>query len=243
MFIDNKYCRIYYKIINGAKLKEYSVFEIHHIIPKSLGGTNCKGNLIKLSLKEHYICHQLLVKMTSGQQQKKMEKALYLMSKKHGFKVVSSSAYEKLKLEFYKSCKGPKKWTEAGKKKLHEIGKQRVGEKNGFYGKRHSEKAIEQNRKAHLGKTMSSDQKLQISGENSSRFIGYYHTPWGIFPSSSIAERHHDYLKAATIHRWCINSDKLIFRLGRSIYLKQHGSSCIGKTYRDLGFFFEPKQP
>ena len=172
-----------------------------------------------------------------------MVKALYLMSKKNGFKITSSTAYEKLKLEFYNSCKGPKKWTVAGKKKLSDLGKQRSGIKNGFYGKQHSEQTKEKNRKAHLGKTLSLFQKSQISGINSSRFIGYYYTPWGVFPSSSIAEKHHSYLKAATIHRWCINSNKLIFRLGRSVYLSHIGPSCIGKTYKELGFFFEPKQP
>ena len=34
--------------------------EKHHIIPKCLGGTNSKDNLVDLYAKEHYIAHKLL---------------------------------------------------------------------------------------------------------------------------------------------------------------------------------------
>lgn len=37
--------------------------EIHHIIPKCLGGTNTKDNLVKLTPEEHFVAHQLLVKI------------------------------------------------------------------------------------------------------------------------------------------------------------------------------------
>lgn len=37
--------------------------EIHHIIPKCLGGTNGEDNLVKLTLEEHFVAHQLLVKI------------------------------------------------------------------------------------------------------------------------------------------------------------------------------------
>jgi len=73
MFIENKYYRIYYSIIERAKsrtLDDYA--ESHHIIPKSLGGGNSKNNLVKLTGKEHFICHLLLTKMTEGNSRKKM---------------------------------------------------------------------------------------------------------------------------------------------------------------------------
>ena len=46
------YIRIYEKIIDNAenqnrvKVKEGQLFEKHHIIPKSVGGSNDKGNLV-----------------------------------------------------------------------------------------------------------------------------------------------------------------------------------------------------
>ncbi|MCG7944843.1 MAG: HNH endonuclease [Candidatus Thiodiazotropha taylori] len=40
--------------------------ETHHIIPKSLGGSDHPNNLIKLTPKEHYIAHRLLAKIHKG---------------------------------------------------------------------------------------------------------------------------------------------------------------------------------
>ena len=86
IFIDNKYTTIYYSIINNAhqqnrkKLKRshsnYIYYEKHHIIPKSLNGSNLKDNLVLLIAREHFICHWLLIKMTDGQAKHKMIYAL-----------------------------------------------------------------------------------------------------------------------------------------------------------------------
>ncbi len=35
-------------------------FHIHHIVPKCVGGPNDPDNLIKLTYREHYLCHALL---------------------------------------------------------------------------------------------------------------------------------------------------------------------------------------
>lgn len=35
-------------------------YEEHHILPKCLGGTDKKENLVLLTAKEHYLCHHLL---------------------------------------------------------------------------------------------------------------------------------------------------------------------------------------
>ena len=43
----------------GKKLKG-NKYQIHHIVPKCLGGTDDKDNLIKLSWEDHWIAHQLL---------------------------------------------------------------------------------------------------------------------------------------------------------------------------------------
>lgn len=37
--------------------------EVHHIIPKCLGGTNKPDNLVDLTPEEHFVAHQLLVKI------------------------------------------------------------------------------------------------------------------------------------------------------------------------------------
>jgi hypothetical protein len=82
MFIKNKYAMWYYNIIANALTREsiqgYS--ENHHIVPKSLGGKNNRGNLARLTAKEHFVCHLLLIKMTAGKDKMKMAYAAQRMS-------------------------------------------------------------------------------------------------------------------------------------------------------------------
>ena len=42
--------------------------ERHHIIPKSLGGSNNPSNLVDLTAREHFVAHFLLAKMHGGNQ-------------------------------------------------------------------------------------------------------------------------------------------------------------------------------
>ena len=65
MFKNNKYTSIYYKIIDHARNNlPTGYYERHHIIPKCLGGSDEKDNLINLSARQHLICHRLLTKMS-----------------------------------------------------------------------------------------------------------------------------------------------------------------------------------
>jgi hypothetical protein len=103
IFIDNKYTSVYYKIIENSKNRKISVYtEKHHIIPKSLGGTNNSSNLVKLTAREHYICHILLTKMTEGADKVKMIHAassfVLWTSKKHNRNIkINSRIFQSLK--------------------------------------------------------------------------------------------------------------------------------------------------
>lgn len=58
------YQAIYDRLIARAgrrALGEYS--ERHHILPKCLGGNNQKDNIVRLLPEEHYLAHQLLVRI------------------------------------------------------------------------------------------------------------------------------------------------------------------------------------
>lgn len=58
------YQKIYNQIIEKRKLEEPEGYtENHHIIPRSLGGSDDKDNLVRLTAREHFICHYLLAKM------------------------------------------------------------------------------------------------------------------------------------------------------------------------------------
>jgi 5-methylcytosine-specific restriction endonuclease McrA len=53
-FLDNKYSRWYYAIIVNAQARISDGYtENHHIIPKCLGGSNLKENLVNLTACEH----------------------------------------------------------------------------------------------------------------------------------------------------------------------------------------------
>ncbi len=81
LFIDNKYTKWYFQIIQSAKQEVYNCYtEKHHIIPKSLGGSNDSSNIVSLTAKQHFICHMLLTKMVLGKQKQKMVHAWWAMS-------------------------------------------------------------------------------------------------------------------------------------------------------------------
>jgi hypothetical protein len=41
------------------------VMELHHVVPRCLGGTDEHGNLVLLTPEEHYVAHQLLCQKIS----------------------------------------------------------------------------------------------------------------------------------------------------------------------------------
>lgn len=149
LFIDNKYTRWYYNIIADAQARilPLDVYtEKHHIVPKSLGGNNSKENLVKLTAKEHFICHRLLPKITSGPDRNKMIYALYCITHirnkgqtlRH---IPNSNLFRKIKEDWQLSIKG------------------RVAHNK---GKPMSDEQKEKLRAANLGKTYTrSDEYLQ----------------------------------------------------------------------------------
>ena len=80
--LTNKYSKWYFNIISAAKTREIIGYtEKHHIIPKSLGGTNTKDNLVRLTAREHFVCHRLLPLFTKGDDKAKMLRAIWSMAR------------------------------------------------------------------------------------------------------------------------------------------------------------------
>lgn len=77
---NNKYFNWYKKIIINRIENPILLGENHHIIPKSMGGTDDEENIVKLTSKEHYICHLCLTKFTEGKDYYKMLCAINCMS-------------------------------------------------------------------------------------------------------------------------------------------------------------------
>lgn len=106
IFIENKYTGIYNAIIQRAKyrvLPSGTYVERHHIIPKCISNDNSLNNICELTAREHFICHRLLVKITTGKNKSKMQHALMRFLKhssknkaREEFKI-SSRVYRKIK--------------------------------------------------------------------------------------------------------------------------------------------------
>lgn len=126
VFLVNKYTNWYNAIINRALTRECPTgyVEKHHILPKSLGGSNDISNLVTLTAKEHFIVHHLLVKMTlSKVDTDKMWSAFFMM---HIGRNSKSRTYAKT--------------YELSKRHMSESKKMNyLGENNHFYGKNHTE--------------------------------------------------------------------------------------------------------
>lgn len=100
MFLSNKYTNWYNKIISNAQDRKIDGYiENHHILPKSLGGTNEDNNLVSLTAREHFICHLLLTKMVNGQDKYKMIHAAMFMANHPIQRKISSRTYEYLRKE------------------------------------------------------------------------------------------------------------------------------------------------
>ena len=107
MFTQNKYLKLYNSIIENAKTRNLNktiYVEVHHIIPKSLKGTNDLSNLVKLTAREHYIVHQLLPKFTKGKDKSKMIWAFKCLNEMGTY--FNSKTYERYRIIFSESIQG-----------------------------------------------------------------------------------------------------------------------------------------
>ena len=95
----NYYDYIEYLKNLGKRNLEYS--EKHHIIPRCLGGTNDKDNLIELTAREHFLAHYLLMKIYPDNY--KLADAFRMMgviNKKEQKRYFNSRLYESQKKKF-----------------------------------------------------------------------------------------------------------------------------------------------
>lgn len=104
------YQRIYNQIVDRAKVRELQGYaEKHHIVPKCLGGGDEKENLVKLTAREHFLCHKLLVEMYPNNV--KVAFAFIAMCNKRNINqearhVPSSREYEQARKHYAKLMKG-----------------------------------------------------------------------------------------------------------------------------------------
>ncbi len=189
LFTDNKYKTWYFEIINRRQIrKPIGYSELHHIVPKSIGGTDSNNNLVHLTAKEHFICHRLLTKITIGTDRAKMIYTVMLMAANNRLKHrVTARTYETIKTEFSIVCsdrmktnnpskrievklkmrmaKLGKPLSEASLKKREETRKKRIESGQITYKKGRVQPIEEKNKRA-------ASLKGHVVSENTRRLIG-----------------------------------------------------------------------
>lgn len=111
MFLSNKYTAWYQLIVSRARLRvnKEPGDELHHVIPRSLGGSNDKSNKVILTAREHFVCHLLLRKMTVGRDKQRMSCAAWALARVRINRAnvkVTSRLFEILRRELSASKKG-----------------------------------------------------------------------------------------------------------------------------------------
>ena len=209
MYLHNKYTTWYNNIITRAKSRHLDTYtENHHIIPKSLGGDNSKDNIVALTAREHFVCHLLLTRMTTGDARNKMLSAVFYLTGRGKAKrnnvIKKSRLYQKLKEDFSKY-----------NSKLHK-------------GRKHAPRSKETRRRLSKSK----------SGKLNPNYKHDYTTPWGKFSSpNDAADACVDYITGACIRNYCTTKNDMpisYLSVCRSKgWLKEEH---IGKTPAELGF-------
>lgn len=75
--------------------RDHTYTELHHIIPKCLGGNDACENLVELTAREHFLAHRLLAKIYP--EAKTLSYAVWMMLHTRNIKV-SSRVYENTKI-------------------------------------------------------------------------------------------------------------------------------------------------
>jgi len=74
------YTRVYNEIVSRGKTRHLEGYkEKHHIVPRCMGGTNAKENIVELTAREHFVCHWLLCRIYPND--KKLAHAFWSMTK------------------------------------------------------------------------------------------------------------------------------------------------------------------
>jgi hypothetical protein len=159
--------RIYDEIINRARTRKILGYkERHHVIPRCMGGTDDKDNLVDLTAREHFIVHKLLVEIYPDNM--KLFHAYWMMcnmksNNQNRNYNIGNREYERLRIKFSETNSKIMKGHVVSEKTRQLISKSQTGEKNSMYNKNHTPESIQKIREAKIGEKNS--------------FYGKTHTP------------------------------------------------------------------
>jgi 5-methylcytosine-specific restriction endonuclease McrA len=180
MYLSNKYSKCYDNIIHRAKSRDLPkeiYTEKHHIIPRSLGGTNNVANLVRLTAKEHRLVHILLPKMTiDPAHTKSMWYALWMMlrtkNKDQKRQVSKGRAFELAKIQVAAALSQTHKGKVVSPETRNKLAKSRIGKPGPNKGKAMSQ---EQKDKLSIAKKGIRQSQETIAKQVASR-AGYKHS-------------------------------------------------------------------
>jgi NUMOD3 motif len=167
----NKYKKWYYDITSRGQSRISEAYsEKHHILPRSLGGSNEKSNITSLTAREHFICHWLLTKIyNEGEAHWKMLNALRIMRAENK----NQTRYEtKITSRVYQNIKEEYSRLQSEKNR---------GENNGFYGKKHNESAkkiISEANKGEKNGSKKPEARLKIASTKLGKKRGEFSEEW-----------------------------------------------------------------
>jgi hypothetical protein len=209
---------VYSKIIERAKervLSDDIYKEQHHILPKSLGGSDSSDNLVFLTGREHLVCHLLLIKMTDSEHKAKMVNAAWSMANLENIKQtrtkLNSRQYSFLREQFSKVhsrrmiANNPMHREEV--KEIHRKAVSFRGKTEGMTGKSHTDKTK---------KLLSQRNKGQFVPEEKRKAASIFHTN----RPDSLIEKYNK-VHASTIK--CEHCGKLA---NPGTYARWHGQKC-----------------
>ena len=156
------YQKIYNNLINRAtrRISEGYV-EKHHIVPRCLGGTDAKENIVSLYPEEHYLAHLLLCKVNKGN-----SKLLYAAMNMTSGSMINNGkrnnkAYGWLRRQYAESMSGNNNPARRIPNLQKEAAKKRVGQKR-------SEETKARMSAAQKGRTFTEEtkQKMSIAAKN-----------------------------------------------------------------------------
>jgi len=161
--------KIYLDFIEECKSKDYSELftHKHHIIPKFMGGDDSDDNLIVLSVEDHFLAHKILAENCDNNYKAGATGALNLL---HKYWINAFGGdYSEIKRLLTNGFSGDKNGMYGkshSEKTINILREKNIGTKNPFYGCTHTDKTK---------KDLSEKHKKWLS-ENGSPFKGKTHT-------------------------------------------------------------------
>jgi len=155
-----RYDYIYNRLIGKGLRENHNIdtyYEKHHIVPVCMGGTDDSYNLVNLTPEQHYVAHQLLVKIFPCTNSLKAA-AVCMGATRNNNKV-----YGWLRRQYAESLKGIP-LTKETKKKLSESLKEHWKiHQHPTKGRKLTKEHIEAIRSANTGRKFSDETKLKMS--------------------------------------------------------------------------------